>query len=396
MGRYGAKSNRVILSGLTFVVGLSSVGRAEWIQAQLMTPATTPANLYEVSDERAVVEDEILYIDGTYEPEDYLVNDRGLLQLSAGAIVDKVSVHSALATARIDDSTVREGLNVLSGRAYVKNSRIDNLAGEGVVSSLIITPASLHGASVELRDSIVSGQGAGGLVGPLSELYVSGTTLFGSAAGTDGEGVRVSGGALYVSAGSRLEGVYRGLYLIDNTYRLPDDIEFSNKVVIDGSTLVGLQGPAILVKTEEFGTDIKIINGSSLVSGNGNLLEATGGMQTDFEVDNSTLIGNLVADDTSTLNVTLQNGAQLTGDIVNGNSLAITSGGQWQMQGDNAVKSLVMQGGSVGFGEQGFHTLSLNALSGTGTFGMRVDLSNGVGDLIDVNGQASGEFGTPV
>lgn len=97
-----------------------------------MTPATTPANLYEVSDERAVVEDEILYIDGTYEPEDYLVNDRGLLQLSAGAIVNKVSVHSALATARIDDSTVREGLNVLSGRAYVKNSRIDNLAGEGL------------------------------------------------------------------------------------------------------------------------------------------------------------------------------------------------------------------------------------------------------------------------
>lgn len=396
MRRYGAKSNRVILSGLTFVVGLSSAGRAEWVQAQLMTPAPTPANLYEASDERAVVEDEILYIDGTYEPEDYLVNDRGLLQLSAGAIVDKVRVHSALATARIDDSTVREGLNVLSGRAYVKNSRIDNLADEGVVSSLIITPASLYGASVELQDSIVSGQGAGGLVGPLSELYVRGTTLFGSAAGTHGEGVRVSGGALYVSAGSRLEGVYRGLYLIDNTYRLPDDIKFSNRVVIDGSTLVGLQGPAILVKTEEFGTDIKIINGSSLVSGNGNLLETTGEMQTDFEVDNSTLIGNLVADDTSTLNVTLQNGAQLTGDIVNGNSLAITSGGQWQMQGDNAVKSLAMQGGSVGFGGQGFHTLSLNALSGTGTFGMRVDLSNGVGDLIDVNGQASGEFGLRV
>ncbi|WP_235204858.1 autotransporter outer membrane beta-barrel domain-containing protein [Pseudomonas syringae] len=177
---------------------------------------------------------------------------------------------------------------------------------------------------------------------------------------------------------------------------LPDDIELSNKVVIDGSTLVGLQGPAILVKTEEFGTDIEIINGSSLVSGNGNLLEATGGMQTDFKVDNSTLNGNLVADDSSTLNVTLQNGAQLTGDIVNGNALAITSGGQWQMQGDNAVRSLSLQGGSVGFGGEGFHTLSLSELSGTGTFGMRVDLDKGVGDLVDVNGQASGQFGLRV
>ncbi|MCF5827423.1 pertactin-like passenger domain-containing protein, partial [Pseudomonas syringae] len=115
-----------------------------------------------------------------------------------------------------------------------------------------------------------------------------------------------------------------------------------------------------------------------------------------FKVDNSILNGNLVADDTSTLNVTLQNGAQLTGDIVNGNALAITSGGQWQMQGDNAVRSLSLQGGSVGFGGEGFHTLSLNELSGTGTFGMRVDLDKGVGDLIDVNGQASGQFGLRV
>ncbi|WP_123632925.1 pertactin-like passenger domain-containing protein, partial [Pseudomonas viridiflava] len=135
---------------------------------------------------------------------------------------------------------------------------------------------------------------------------------------------------------------------------------------------------------------------SKLLSGNGNLLEVAESSIVDFKVDNSTLGGNLVSEDTSTLNVTLQNNASLTGDIINGNILAVKSGGNWQMVGDNAIKSLSMEGGSVNFAEEGFHTLSLNELSGQGSFGMRVDLDKGVGDLIDVNGQASGQFGLRV
>ncbi|RMT24944.1 Outer membrane autotransporter [Pseudomonas amygdali pv. mori] len=137
-------------------------------------------------------------------------------------------------------------------------------------------------------------------------------------------------------------------------------------------------------------------NHSELWAGNGNLLEVEDHSTVNFNVDNSTLNGDLVADDTSTLNITLQNGAQLNGDIVNGNRLAITSGSHWQMQGDNAVRSLSLHGGRVSFADEGFHTLSLNELSGGGTFGLRVDLDNGVGDLIDVNGQASGQFGLRV
>ncbi|RMV57039.1 Autotransporter [Pseudomonas syringae pv. pisi] len=142
--------------------------------------------------------------------------------------------------------------------------------------------------------------------------------------------------------------------------------------------------------------DIEIKNNTLLLSGNGMLLEVLNQSTANFNVDNSSLNGNLVADDTSTLNITLQNGAQLNGNIVNGNRLAITSGSHWQMQGDNAVRSLSLHGGRVSFAGEGFHTLSLNELSGGGTFGLRVDLDNGFGDLIDVNGQASGQFGLRV
>ncbi|KPX47657.1 Autotransporter [Pseudomonas savastanoi pv. glycinea] len=160
-----------------------------------------------------------------------------------------------------------------------------------------------------------------------------------------------------------------------------------------------MAGAAIKVNqraTFDIEADIAVQNHSELWAGNGNLLEVEDHSTVNFNVDNSTLNGNLVADDTSTLNITLQNGAQLNGDIVNGNRLAITSGSHWQMQGDNAVRSLSLHGGRVSFVGEGFHTLSLTELSGGGTFGLRVDLDNGVGDLIDVNGQASGQFGLRV
>ncbi|MDY7564090.1 autotransporter outer membrane beta-barrel domain-containing protein [Pseudomonas sp. RTC3] len=162
-----------------------------------------------------------------------------------------------------------------------------------------------------------------------------------------------------------------------------------------------MNGPAIKVTatppsmvSEPIGAvaDITFQNHSTLLSGNGNLLEVDGDSTVKFTVDDSTLTGNLVADDTSTLNVTLQNNAQLTGDVINGNNLSINSGAQWQMVGDNAVKTLNLNGGGVNFGADGFHTLSLGELSGSGAFAMNIDLDAGVGDLLEVNGEANGDF----
>jgi len=123
------------------------------------------------------------------------------------------------------------------------------------------------------------------------------------------------------------------------------------------------------------------------------LLEVAGTGKSNFLVDNSRLTGNLVADETSTLNLTLQNNAQLTGDIINSDTLAINSGARWQMVGDGVVNNLSLNGGAVNFAPDEFHTLSLSELSGNGTFGMRVDLDNGVGDLLKVSGKSSGNFG---
>ncbi|MCF7534966.1 autotransporter outer membrane beta-barrel domain-containing protein [Pseudomonas petrae] len=108
------------------------------------------------------------------------------------------------------------------------------------------------------------------------------------------------------------------------------------------------------------------------------------------KVINSTLSGDFVADDTSTLNVVLRNRGQLNGNIVNGNAVTIDSSGRWQLAADNSVNSLALDGGSVGFAGNGFHSLSLGKLSGSGLFDMRINLDNGTGDLLSVNGEASG------
>ncbi|WP_183143429.1 pertactin-like passenger domain-containing protein, partial [Pseudomonas syringae] len=259
------------------------------------------------------------------------------------------------------------------------------------------------GSEASIFSSNVSGLEVGIAVGLWGELNLVNTELHGTASQRGrGQGILSSGGNVFITQRSHVMGDLNGINITDGSARGSSDGSLiGNKpyTVINDSIVEGLTGAAIRVDQRvlfDIDSYIAVQNHSELLSGNGNLLEVADSSTVNFNVDNSTLNGNLVADDTSTLKVTLQNGAQLNGDIINGNTLAITSGGQWQMQGDNAVKSLSMQGGSVGFGGEGFHTLSLNELSGSGTFGMRVDLDNGVGDLINVNGQASGQFGLRV
>ncbi|MEB0009862.1 MULTISPECIES: autotransporter outer membrane beta-barrel domain-containing protein [unclassified Pseudomonas] len=253
-----------------------------------------------------------------------------------------------------------------------------------------------------VSNSSLSG-GVGANVGGRSELNVSNSQLAGVGGGSfGGLGVVLAGATVNASNGSLIVGSNNGLLIsidVGNATDVPKSI--NSVVVIDGSEVQGLNGPAIKVTatppsmvSEPIGAvaDITFQNHSTLLSGNGNLLEVDGDSTVKFTVDDSTLTGNLVADDTSTLNVTLQNNAQLTGDVINGNNLSINSGAQWQMVGDNAVKTLNLNGGGVNFGADGFHTLSLGELSGSGAFAMNIDLDAGVGDLLEVNGEANGDF----
>ena len=197
-----------------------------------------------------------------------------------------------------------------------------------------------------------------------------------------------------VSERSYVEGANQGIGIIDSLRRGPDA---NNLVIVDNSVIRGVEGQAIKVLTDEGDpTDIIIRNGSTLLAGNGTLLDVEGISTTRFTVDNSALDGNLIADETSTFDVVLQNNAQLTGNIVNSDSLAISSGAGWTLAADNQVNTLDMRGGHISFGEGAFKTLTTQTLAGHGTFAMRIDLNKGEGDLLKVEGQATGNHSLSV
>lgn len=339
-------------------------------------------------------------VDSSTPVHSYSVTSNGLLNVLNGGVAEHVEVDNSRMVANY--GTVTSGVRAVDSRIVLDHAIVRNDKGVGM--SLGTRQWGVNpGTWATIGDSDISGIGYGIGLSQLSRLEMSNTRVYGALSPDgiqQGEGLLVSGGDAVITGASHIRGDRNGIRIIEGAF-IPGNgnAGVTSSAVIDHSIIEGINGAAIRIdKSDQFGAivDIAVQNGSTLLSGNGNLLEVADRSTANFKVDNSNLTGNLIADDTSTLNVTLQNQAQLTGDIINGNSLAVNSGAHWQMVGDNSIQSLGMDGGHVSFGEDGFHTLSLGELSGNGTFGMRVDLDNGVGDLLEVNGQANGEFGLRV
>ncbi|AZG87367.1 autotransporter outer membrane beta-barrel domain-containing protein [Pseudomonas syringae pv. pisi str. PP1] len=343
---------------------------------------------------REIVRDRTEYVDAASAFVSYSVYGTGYLH-SDGAAIKHIYSYGGR-TELTGNTLVKDGmLSDRDARALVKDSTI--------LSDRTVALIVQGNSNVTLEHSVVEGKGGGITVVEDASALISNTqvsSLQDEVGRHTGWGVGIFGARADITSRSYIKGLSHGVWFTHPGLTVGDGTQFNHgQLSIDNSTVEGLTGAAIRVEGREgisHLADIEIKNDTLLLSGNGMLLEVLNQSTANFNVDNSTLNGNLVADDTSTLNITLQNGAQLNGDIVNGNRLAITSGSHWQMQGDNAVRSLSLHGGRVSFAGEGFHTLSLNELSGAGTFGLRVDLDNGVGDLIDVNGQASGQFGLRV
>ena len=251
------------------------------------------------------------------------------------------------------------------------------------------------GARGNISNSLISGSGMAVSVTNGGSLDIVDTRIesLEPSVSRGGWGVGVFGATMNIAGKSRIVGRENGAYL--NYADGSSASSHTGWLTVDDSIVESKTGAAIKVDTSAsftvpYTANINIRNNTTLIAGNGNLLEVEDRSTANFTVDDSRLNGNLTADDTSTLNVTLQNYAQLTGNIINSNSLAINSGASWQMVDDSSIKALSMNGGRVSFGEGAFKTLTLGELSGSGTFDMRINLDNHSGDLLKVNGQANG------
>jgi len=340
---------------------------------------------------RGFVENRLETVTAESEVTSWQVSTGGVLEIIDGGAATRVSVINN-GLVRVNGGQVTAGGIELSGsRAVLNNADIRNDTGTGLLLVTSLFAGTVTSSKADLQGTTVSGAGVGSGSGAGGRLSLDNSLVIGhDYAGEGGVGVKLNGAMLSMRNGSHVLGDSTGL-LLDGRTRMPGG-PWTSEVVIDNSTLQGLDGPAIDTVAEAI-AQITVQNNGRLLAGNGTLLNAKESSTVGFTADNSVLNGDMIADDSSTLDVTLQNNAQLTGNLVNTNSLAINSGANWTMVGDAEVKSLAMDGGSVTLGSaEQFYTLSLGELSGTGLFNMQVNLLDSTGDKLDINGQANGNF----
>ncbi|MFP0198764.1 autotransporter outer membrane beta-barrel domain-containing protein [Pseudomonas sp. PHC1] len=284
------------------------------------------------------------------------------------------------------------------------------------------------GSIVDMRDSTASGTTGGAFVTSYSVLNLTNSTLEGT--GASSFGLTLAGGSANLSAGSKIIGGLNGV-----AYQRDGTDEQLSRLVLDNSSVEGKSGAAIIadIGSNPLGPlEISVLNGSTLIGGNGSILEVAGGTSVDFNVVNSNLSGNVVVASGSTAtvsldsnaslkgnlqnvsrlnldnqssftgifrgdaikgsNITLDNGSTFTGDVENVSSFALNDS-TWVLTGNNQVGRLAMNNATLDFGEgAGFYQLDVGNLSGNGTLKMATDFGGRQTDFLNVTGNATGDY----
>ncbi|RBH55331.1 autotransporter outer membrane beta-barrel domain-containing protein [Pseudomonas sp. MWU13-2860] len=328
------------------------------------------------------------------EATSWQVINGGILDIVDGGAATSVRADGSTSQVRVNGGTVTGGIHLGGARATLNEAQVRNDTGTALELSTLTSAGTTTASRATIQDSTLSGAGIGIAVAALGQLSLDNTRVFGGDfGGVGGVGIKLLGATLTMTNNSHVQGDSIGLQL-DGRTAAPGGpiIPREADIVVDNSIIEGLSGPAISA-VEGTIAKITVQNDAHLLSGNGILLDVAGASNVGFTADSSLLRGDLVADDSSTLDVTLQNGAQLFGNLINTNSVAINSRANWTLTGDAEVKSLSMDGGSVTLGSaEQFYTLSLGELSGTGMFNMHVNLMDNTGDKLDINGEAHGNF----
>ena len=350
-----------------------------------------------------------LDIDSAAAPDSYAVKNNSTLNMTE-ATTRSVYVQTG-STLNISGATVnanpgQAGITINTSRATIDRAKVTSDAIALLVNR---TAGGTSGSTVTAANSVFSGATAGAAVTGFGTLELINSEVTGTGAGSSG--LIVAGGSARATDNTRISGDAAGV-------RFETNPPVGNaSLVLDGSSVVGRNGPALEVD-DGVNATIEVLNGSTLAGGNGNLLEVLGAstaamrvagsaLQGNVQVtDNSTanltfdqgrMTGDVVVENGSTANVTLQNGSQFTGRLDNVTGVTLSQS-NWTMTGNDTVGSLTMDGGRVDFGDAAgaFRQLNIGNLEGNGTFAMKGDFATGTADFLNVTGAANGQFGLEV
>ncbi|MGC7405844.1 autotransporter outer membrane beta-barrel domain-containing protein [Pandoraea pneumonica] len=347
--------------------------------------------------------------------ETWTVTNGGSLTVNSGAATNWISIQntsgapSNLTTngATIDSTAPAAGggaaptaISVQNSNATISNSTVSSATNPGIQLTGQTT-GGLPASQVTVSNSTISGFQYGISVSSNGLLTLNNSNV---SAGTGNIG-GINGGVVnfdsnVVANGGSITGNLSGITATTTNLTA----QTVSTTTLNGVAVSATTGPAILVQParpipafEGHTANILISNGSTLTGGNGFALQATGLITANATIDNSNIVGNVSGDGTATVNLTLQNNANLTGALSNINSLAVNSNATWLLTGDSNVGTVTMNAGNIDIsgtavGTSTTRTLTIATLSGNGTFLMSTNLGTHTGDLLNVTGSATGSY----
>ncbi|QLY69366.1 autotransporter outer membrane beta-barrel domain-containing protein [Citrobacter freundii] len=317
------------------------------------------------------------------------VNNGGRQYVSSGGSATNTTVYSGgrqhvYIDGNVTETTITSG-GMLQVEAGGSASKVTQNSGGAVITN---TSAVLSGTNHNGNFSIAGGSAANMLLENEGYLTVfSGHQASDTTVGSNGTLDVRSGGVLYGTTTLTDKGTLVGDVVTNegNLYYL------NNSAAAFAGTLTGTG-----TLTQEGGST----RFSGLLSQDGGIVLKSGGAMT---MDALQAKANVTTQSGTTL--TLDNGTILTGNVAGDSTgagdMAIKGASVWHLDGDSTVGALTLDNGTVDFRPStttrltpAFQavSLSLGSLSGSGTFRMNTDIASHTGDMLNVAGNASGNF----
>ncbi|WP_244142392.1 autotransporter outer membrane beta-barrel domain-containing protein [Pseudomonas allokribbensis] len=216
-----------------------------------------------------------------------------------------------MAGATVNSATGRGAIQLIDSNATIDNSTITSTNSFGLLLGRnISTPAS--SSATVTGNSVITGLIGGVQAVGFAVLNLTDSTVVGT--GATSYGVQL-GGATLAATGSTITGAQDGLQIVTDTVGVN-----ASTVTLNNTRVTGGTGSAIVLGSSgSAGTvaNINVSGNSELVGGNGSLLKAINRSTANFNVDGSTLTGDVIAETGSTVALLMQNGATLDGNLQN-------------------------------------------------------------------------------
>lgn len=213
--------------------------------------------------------------------------------------------------ATVNSASGRGAIQLIDSNATIDNSTITSTNSFGLLLGRnISTPAS--SSATVTGNSVITGLIGGVQAVGFAVLNLTDSTVVGT--GATSYGVQL-GGATLAATGSTITGAQDGLQIVTDTVGVN-----ASTVTLNNTRVTGGTGSAIVLGSSgNAGTvaNINISGNSELVGGDGSVLKAINRSTANFNVDGSTLTGDVIAETGSTVALLMKNGATLNGNLQN-------------------------------------------------------------------------------